>query len=185
MENLDELKIGQYVPAMVIVDEKKYEEAFPIPFLKVIITSNNNHMQILEVDKAIKSAIPSGLVKKVKADIPLSEIKTIEFEAIKHFNGGFFNEGFNNILNLRFFCAFNITLINEDVYSFLNSSMLLILDVYHALKNLNINFIDKHNLISILSGVNIDNSAYEIEKEIVNVMLPIADDLAYIHEKGK
>lgn len=178
MKKLNELKVGQYVPVSFVVNGTLFDVAFPIPFLKVTISNSDGFMQISEVDKSIKSAIPSNLVKNCKTNIPFKDIKRIEFDAIKHFNGGF-----KEVLNLRYFCTFHITLLNGDVYSFLNSSMLLILEVYDALKTLDIKFIDEHNLIHILSKIPTNINADEKEKEIVNGLNPIAKELNFLYEK--
>lgn len=61
--------------------------------------------------------------------------------------------------------------------------MMLIKEIYDALKNSTIQFDDEYNLICILSENNTDQSAFEIEKDIVRLLSSLTERIEFISEK--
>lgn len=60
---------------------------------------------------------------------------------------------------------------------------MLMKEVFDVLKNSTVQFDDEYNLIRILSEINTDQSAFEIEKDIVKLLSPLSERIEFISEK--
>jgi hypothetical protein len=161
MKKISNLKIENYVPASFTIDDEQFEIAFPWPFTSV---------------KIIKNIIMIG--DPVETVIDVNEVKSIQFEALKRFDGAPGDP--LGQLHFRFLCLIHFTTIDGQEFIFENSSMMLIQTIYNRFKNLNVKFIDENNLVTELRKINLNQSKYEIENDIVRTLNPMRDQIRFI-----
>lgn len=157
MKKLDGLKIGQCIPASFVVNGKEFNNAYPLPYSEVVISDDMLQLK-----------------KPCEISIPLHHVRTITFDVRKRFDG---------FLHWSILSLVHFTVVNGEVYTFENSSMLLIPAIYNVLKDSTIQFVDEYDLIHLLSDINTDQTTLEIEKDIVNAVTPLSEKIPFITER--
>ena len=161
MKKISSLKIENYVPASFTIDDEQFEIAFTWAFTSV---------------KIIKNIMMIG--NPVETVFDVNEVKSIRFEALKRFDGAPGDP--LGQLHFRYICLIYFTTTDDKEFIFENSSMMLILKIYNHFSNSNIKFIDEKDLVKELNKINLDQSKYEIENDIVRILNPIRDKIRFI-----
>lgn len=152
-------KLDKCIPAKFIFDNISFNKAHPFPYV------------VVEMKENIEITRLNSFGKKTKdfCKIQLNEINCIKVSCIKGFNGGLGEKG---IVPLDFYLKIDIIKDNNDRFSLMNSSVIMVKELYNYANKNKVKYCDVNNLLEILKNIKTD-------LEACDVLLPISSNFKH------